>query len=192
MSIKVQGNIVIDDSLNITANTVSSNGKNLLIYTQAAFDKANNGTSGSGTVTLTNNTSISDANTQLTSTTANTILDTFSITQYRTVKYLIQATDFDISAVHTSEILVTHDDNNVYTNETTSIKTNNSSLYTLNASIDSANVYLLITPADANTNIQFVKTSLVAIPMAGLSGDLMLQSGTGDLMLQSGTLDLNV
>ena len=192
MSIKVQGNLVIDDTLNVTANTVSSNGTNLLNFTQAAFDKANTGASLSGPVTLTNNTYISDANTTLTTVSANTIIDTYSIIKYRTVKYLIQATDFNAAAVHTSEFLVTHDDSSVYTNETNAIKTNNSSLYTLNASIDSSNVYLMITPVDGNTNIDFVKTSLVAIPMGGLIGDLMTQSGITDLMLQSGTFDLAV
>jgi hypothetical protein len=47
MSIKIQGDIVIDDSKNITANTVTSNGTNLLSFAQAAFAKAN------GTILLT-------------------------------------------------------------------------------------------------------------------------------------------
>ena len=47
MSIKIQGDIVIDDSKNVTANAVSSNGVNLLSFAQAAFTKAN------GTITLT-------------------------------------------------------------------------------------------------------------------------------------------
>jgi len=41
MSIKIQGDIVIDDSKNLTANTVTSNGVNLLSFAQAAFAKAN-------------------------------------------------------------------------------------------------------------------------------------------------------
>jgi hypothetical protein len=41
MSIKIQGDIVIDDSKNFTANTVTANGTNLLNFTQAAYNKAN-------------------------------------------------------------------------------------------------------------------------------------------------------
>jgi hypothetical protein len=41
MSIKVQGTVVIDDSQNFTANTVTANGTNLLTFGQAAFNKAN-------------------------------------------------------------------------------------------------------------------------------------------------------
>ena len=47
MSIKIQGDIVIDDTKNVTANTVTANGTNLLSFAQAAFTKAN------GVVTLT-------------------------------------------------------------------------------------------------------------------------------------------
>jgi hypothetical protein len=192
MSIKVQGNLVIDDTLNVTANTVKSNGTDLLNFAQAAYNKANTGASLSGPVTLTNNNTISDANTQLTSTTANTVIDTYSISKYRTVKYLIQATDFDAPGVQTSEILVTHDDSNVYTDEFSSISSTGSSLYSLDASIDSANVYLMITPIHANTDIQFVKTSMLALALGGLFGDLLTQSGTTDLLLQTGSLDLNI
>jgi hypothetical protein len=41
MSIKIQGDIVIDDTKNFTANTVTANGTNLLSFAQAAFNKAN-------------------------------------------------------------------------------------------------------------------------------------------------------
>ena len=41
MSIKIQGDIVIDDTKNFTANTVTANGTNLLSFAQAAYNKAN-------------------------------------------------------------------------------------------------------------------------------------------------------
>ena len=41
MSIKIQGDIVIDDTKNFTANTVTANGTNLLTFAQAAFNRAN-------------------------------------------------------------------------------------------------------------------------------------------------------
>jgi len=41
MSIKIQGDIVIDDTKNFTANTVTANGTNLLTFAQAAYNKAN-------------------------------------------------------------------------------------------------------------------------------------------------------
>ena len=139
------------------------------------------------------NVALSTSNTTLSTTTANTIVDTYSIDTYRTVEYLIQATDTTSFGVHTSKVLVTHDNTNVYTTVYGSIKTTGSNLFTLDASIDTANVYLLITPANANTNIEFVKTSMLTIPFAsGISGDLMTQSGTSDLMTQSGTTDLNI
>jgi hypothetical protein len=58
MSIKIQGDIVIDDTKNVTANTVSSNGVNLLSFAQAAFAKANTAT---GTITTYTETTVTPA-----------------------------------------------------------------------------------------------------------------------------------
>lgn len=95
----------------------------------------------------------------LSSTAADQSVDTFSKSEYRTVKYLVQA--IQGSNVHCTEVVMTHDDNDVYKNEYGTFYTGGS-LITVSATIDASNVSLVVTPTYANTTIDFTKTSLIA------------------------------
>jgi hypothetical protein len=95
----------------------------------------------------------------LSTTSSDQVVDTFSKTYYRTVKYLVQA--IQGSNVHCTEVVMTHDDTDVYKNEYGTFYTDNS-LITVSATIDSSNVSLVVTPTYTNTTIDFVRTSLIA------------------------------
>lgn len=121
--------------------------------------------------------------------TANQIFDTFSTTEYRTAKYLIQGVSG--SAVHSTEVILNHNDTNVFMSEYGTVFSTNI-LFNLDSYIISGNVILDITPVGTDTTIDFFRTSLVARILSGIEGDLMIQSGTEDLNIGSGTEDLNI
>lgn len=123
-------------------------------------------------------------------TAANQTLDSFSSTVYRAAKYVIQATSDD--KIHATELLIMHNDDNVFTSQTNTIFSV-SSLITLNASIISGNVVVTVTPANADTVVDFVRTSLLSREIGfGFEGDLQVLSGSiVDLSLLSGSVDLN-
>ena len=123
-------------------------------------------------------------------TAANQTLDSFSSTVYRAAKYVIQATSDD--KIHATELLIMHNDDNVFTSQTNTIFSV-SSLITLNASIISGNVVVTVTPANADTVVDFVRTSLLSREIGfGFEGDLQVLSGSiVDLSLLSGSVDLS-
>lgn len=88
---------------------------------------------------------------ELTTTTADQPVDTFSKDLYRTAKYIVQAstsTDY-----HATEILLIHDGSTVTMTEYGTIFTN-ASLATFDADITNGNVRLLCTPANSNTTVK--------------------------------------
>jgi hypothetical protein len=95
----------------------------------------------------------------LTACTSNQIVDTFDKTEYRTVKYMVQA--IQGSNVHCTEVVLTHNDSDVFKSEYGVIYTNDS-LITVSATINSSNVSLIVTPTYTNTIVDFVRTSLIA------------------------------
>jgi hypothetical protein len=126
----------------------------------------------------------------LTTTVAYQTVDSFLKSEYRSCKYLIQA--ISGSDVHCTEVLLTHNDTDVFITEYATMFSA-LSLITVTATIDSTTVYLKVTPANSDTKVDFARTALSSRTLvAGLEGDLMLQSGTEDLMLGSGTVDLDV
>lgn len=129
----------------------------------------------------------------LTSSAPNQTVDSFDITEYRTVKYLLQV--IAGPEVHSTEITVIHNDNDVFINEYGTIYTGASPLVTVSASIDLSNVYLNVSPTNSENSeliIDLTRISVVARILGGLTGDLMLLSGSEDLMVTSGNVDLNV
>lgn len=125
---------------------------------------------------------------------SNQVVDTFSSTQFRTAKYLIQSlNDTDI---HSVEVLLSHNDVDVFLTEYATLKSN-TDLISISASLQSNTVALTVTPSTTNTIIDFIRTSLTARTFGGTgsstsSGDLMTLSGLEDLMLGSGLEDLLV
>jgi hypothetical protein len=129
----------------------------------------------------------------LTTTASAQVVDFFDKSRYRTAKYLVQAVDDN--NVHCTEVLITHNDTNVYVTEYATMFSSENPLISVTATIDSAYVYLRVTPVNANTTIDFTRVALTARTITsipeGIEGDLTSQSGTEDLMSGTGSEDLN-
>jgi len=141
-----------------------------------------------GELTLQSDGALVNDSVALTTTTSNQTIDTFGIADYRTAKYIIQG--ISGSDVHATEVLITHDDNTVYTTEYATIFSN-TSLFTVNASISNSNVIVTVTPANIDTTIDYTRICLAPRVLSGLEGDLQTQSGSEDLNSGSGGTDLN-
>lgn len=144
-----------------------------------------------GTLSLTNPGALFDDSKVYTDTAPSQIIDTFDKGTYRTAKYLIQATSGN--DVHSTEVLLTHNDENVFITEY-AITFSTDSLISIDAIVDANNVSLVVTPTYNDTKIDFVRTSLVARALTvseTIEGDLMLLSGSIDLMQGDGVEDLN-
>ena len=115
-------------------------------------------TAGNGTLTLVNGaeTSISLTTSTLTS---NQIVDTFLISNVRSVKYLIQVSSLGNSYYQMSELLAIHDGTNPYISEINTILTN-SAVATFSADINGANFELLVTPLYTNLSIKIIRTTI--------------------------------
>lgn len=171
---------------NITTNTTVITGadanSNTLLYTlglesvfvngvrlTAANDYTRTDTS---TITLSSNTVNGDvvevmafnpiqildgANTATTVSTANTLVDSFPKATYRTAKYYIQISSN--SQYHASEVLLIHNDANVFFTEYSVISSNNS-LGIVSANVNGANIDLLVAPTYANSTINIKRITL--------------------------------
>jgi len=182
-------NIIIADpsfrTANVNANTFKGNliattavvgGRNILTYTQAAFDTANTANTRANDSVLksgdtmtgplivpainvgaTNIVGVS-SNTFTTVSTSQVVIDTFSASVYRSAKYQVQVT----SGVnyHVIELSVVHDGTTTYLAQYGEIFTN-SSLGTFDTNISGGNVRLLFTGVNAVSTINIFKTTLV-------------------------------
>ena len=83
---------------------------------------------------------------------ANQVVDTFSVTKVRSVKYLIHATRG--SQYHTTQVIMVHDGTTVYMTEYATLYTGASPLITVDSDISGGYVRLLITPALTNTTVR--------------------------------------
>lgn len=97
------------------------------------------------------------SNSQTTSTTANTIVDSFSKTAYRSAKYYIQITSG--SDYHITEALILHDGSQVYVTEYGTVYSN-VSLGNVSANINSSNVNLLVAPTNSSSVIKTKRITL--------------------------------
>ena len=89
---------------------------------------------------------------------ANQVLDTFSTSEFRSIKYQIQVdsnTDYQCS-----ELLLIHNGTNSYITEYGLITTNNS-LISYETNIISGNVVLLMSPVNNVNSIKLIRTSIV-------------------------------
>ena len=98
---------------------------------------------------------------ELTTTTADQIIDSFDAMLYRSAKYVVQAThgtDFQ-----TIEILLLHDGSDVYVTRYGLMYTN-TELATFTAEYDAGTdvINLLTTPANIDTTFKFTRTSVLA------------------------------
>jgi Major tropism determinant N-terminal domain len=87
-----------------------------------------------------------------------TVVDSFSTTDYRSAVY-----NFQISCGANYQSLglnVLHDGTNVYKTDPYNVISNSGSLGTFDANVISNNLQILFTPANANTNLKFVREIL--------------------------------
>lgn len=97
--------------------------------------------------------------TSLTTTTP-TVIDSWSITKYRTAKYIIQITQG--SSFQASELLVMHDDSNTYNTEY-GVLQSAGVLGTITTDVNSGSVRLLITMASNSEAIINIKRTLTEV-----------------------------
>ena len=108
----------------------------------------------SPTHTLTNG-AITSATLTTTTTTADQVVDTIACATARTVKYLVSVKSG--TSYQSSEILIVHNDTDVFITEYGTILTG-VSLVTFSANILSTNLQLLVTPVNAATTIKAIRT----------------------------------
>jgi len=88
-------------------------------------------------------------------------IDTFSTTEYRTIKYVIQLEKDSDSKYHSAEILLTHNGTNAYFTEYAIVQTD-SSLGEFDANISGGDVSLTVTPSYNNTSFKAKRISVDA------------------------------
>jgi len=171
---------------NITTNTTVITGadanSNTLLYTSGLESVFVNGVRLTGandytrtdtsTITLSSNavngdvvevmafnpiTILDGANSATTVSTANTTVDSFPKATYRTAKYYIQISSN--SQYHASEVLLIHNNANVFFTEYGVISSNNS-LGIVSANVNGANIDLLVAPTYANSTINIKRITL--------------------------------
>lgn len=81
------------------------------------------------------------------------MVDTYSAAQYRTARYVIQIEHDSSSKYHSTEILLMHNNTEVYMTEYAVLRTD-SALGEITADISDGNVRLLMTPSFTNTSIK--------------------------------------
>jgi len=99
------------------------------------------------------NQGVPSASADLTGTGAAQVVDTFSSTEFRTAKYIIQLEKDSDSKYHSTEILLTHNGSEIYLTEYGIIQTD-SSLGEFDAVFDSTNINLTLTPSYSNTSFK--------------------------------------
>jgi len=92
---------------------------------------------------------------------ADQIIDTFSSTEFRTVKYLVQLEHDSDNKYHSSEIILTHNGTNVFLTEYAEVKTD-SSLGIFNANIVNNNITITLSPSYTNTDFKAKRISVDA------------------------------
>ena len=97
------------------------------------------------------------SNSVTTNTTANNVVDSFAKIAYRSAKYTVQITSG--TDYHVTEVLLLHDDSDVFITEYATIFSN-TSLGNVTATINSANVELIVAPTNSSS---VVKTKRITI-----------------------------
>lgn len=96
----------------------------------------------------------------LSTTTANQPVASFAKADYRTAKFLVQMTHAS-AGYHATEVLVLHNGTTAFTTEYATIFTN-SSLGTVDAIVNGANIELVVTPTNTNTTVKTKRISVEA------------------------------
>lgn len=156
----------------IDATPVFIEANNAWNAANAVYNLANNAASAANTAAVTANAALAGVTGKMqgldhanitsvlvstSSNTSNQVLDHFSTTGYRSVKYQIQVTSS--TNYQTSEISLIHDGSNAYLTEYGLIMTNGT-LMSYDSDISGGNVRLLMNPTNNINTIKLVKTSI--------------------------------
>ena len=115
-----------------------------------------NGSIGSNTVFIGTSNSVQiTANVYVANSTATTKIDDFSITSYRSAKYIISVTDNITTNYQATEILVTHDDTNSYITEYARLSTNGTPIATFTANVNTSSSLLRLYGTSVSTNTTY-------------------------------------
>ena len=149
----IAGSYFIGNGSQLTGVAVSQ-----LINSTKTFDLAAN-----GIVSMPVSASFFDANQEYLAADVHA-LDEFDITQYRTAKYIVQATRINVenstSQVHSTEVLLTHNGVNTFMTEYATLITSNA-LITLDSYIANGNAVLEATTLAANTTMDLFRVTLI-------------------------------
>lgn len=98
----------------------------------------------------------------VTGSSAQFVVDSFPASEFRTTKYLIQVKETGTSNFYSSEVLILHDDAEVYLTQYGTINTGTSPVSSIEADINSGNVRLLLKPSVSNTITKISRISITA------------------------------
>ena len=120
------------------------------------------------------------------------VVDSFAKTQYRTVKYMVQATS--AAEVHSVEVTVMHTDINVFVTEYNTMYSGAGKLFNIDATVNGLNIDLIVTPLTVGLTVDVTRIGLVSRSIGvPLPTDLQTETYTMiDLQTQTyPTKDLN-
>jgi hypothetical protein len=117
------------------------------------------GTLGVSNLTFTASNLTNQVDSDLSTSSSDQVIDSFSANRFRTVKYLIQMEHDSTNKYHATEILLTHDDTDVFFTEYATVETD-TSLGEFSASLVGGTVSLTVTPNNTNTGIKAKRISI--------------------------------
>jgi hypothetical protein len=141
---------------NIRSGNVQGANSTLYIQSNTAF--SGNSVSVNGYVSVGQGLSVYQSANLVVNSSAGQVIDTFSNSSFRTVKYVISIKDNNANNYQATEIMLLQSGGNVYVTEYATL-ISNSSLAQFSANVASGNVNLLYTPGvSTNSTINIVKT----------------------------------
>lgn len=170
-TVTVQGNLIANNNVTVTGNvsanlltgTLTTNAQPNITSVGTLGNLSVTGTVTSGNITVSN--TIDAVNIKVTdlyskrpaiAITANTVIDTFPTTQFRSAKYTMRAGNgTDYQAL---EVLLVHNDINSIITVYGSLSTSSSDLVVLDTDISAGNVNVYATAVGANTNLNLMGT----------------------------------
>lgn len=120
---------------------------------------------GIGDITISGGSSLYTNTATTTTTNPAQVVDSFALTEYRTVKYMIQATS--ASEVHSAEVTLMHNDVNVFATVYNVMFSGAGKLFDVGSAVNGANVDLTVTPLVAGLTIDVTRISLVTRAFTG-------------------------
>ncbi len=170
-NVTIQGNLVANNNVTVTGNvsgnlitgTLTTASQPNITSTGTLASLSVSGNASSGNLTVTN--TIDAVNIKVTdlyskrpaiTITANTLIDSFPVAQFRSAKYTMRAGDgSDYQAL---EVLLVHNDINSIITVYGSLSTSGTDLVTFDTDISAGNVNVYATAVGANTNLNLMGT----------------------------------